>query len=517
MKRKLLLFSCLCIFLTSAYSYYEPSDFTNAPNIGIDIKPFSSTDAMIVLNAMLGDVVSINFEAPAYGKKRVDFELLEPDTIWIKRTKKPQLNKHYYLCRAYNGKLMQYDIMPDGSPYFQNQNIANVKFVLLSILNEKDELGRTCIKLEEQSTKRIIIWHVENKVTLTDITLQNKVNKYLEQKPLFYKKRNSGNENEQIDQPEFTNVIFEYDFAASEYSYPDKYKVKIEDNKSKVLVAIKDENKSAYFNISSGFRNGAPYTFVTKEEAIKQSELKVQQDIQHAKDIQLDSTFFLPIRIQNSILDNISKEMVNIDGQTCFVYSAEKMFGSLYYYYLYCNGRKIQIDSFYEDLSEDENNKITFLQRRGNEGINVREAVAIQKDKEQQEKALKQKQEFANKQIFLTRVNLTRGKYQCGVSIKIFNCCNKTIKYVDFTVASYNHFNDPQKDEIGVGQKSCQCLGPIEPMETGNFTFNELFWDKNSVISSFRLTNIKITFTDNTTVSLSGWNNIKAHYRESIF
>lgn len=520
MIRKFLFTSC-CFFLMvgNVWSYhYTPSDFSNAPSLGIDIKQFSSTDADAVLNAMMSDTIYINFQAPAYGKKHIEFELVNPDTIWIKRAKKPQLNKHFYLCRAYNGKLMQYDILPDGSPYFQNQNIENVPFVLLGFLPEKDELGRTCIKLKELNTKRVIIWHVENRVTVTDVTLQNKVNHYLEQKPLFYKKRNTGDEEEQrIVQASFTNAVFEYDFAASEYSYPDKYKVKIEDNNSKVLVTIKDENKVAYFNLSSGVRNGAPYSFVTKDEAIKQSELIAQQNIQHGKDIQLDSTFFFPFRFENSVFDYITKEMVDIDGKTCFIYSAEKNFGSLYCYDMYCNGKKIKIDSFNGDLNEEDNSKVAFLQRRGNEGAAIRESIAIKKDKEQQEKALKQKQEFAKKQIFLTRVNLARGKYQCGVSLKIFNCYNKTIKYIDFTAASYNHFNDPQKDEIGVGQKSCQCLGPIAPTETGKFTFNELFWDKNCVISSVRLTNIKITFTDNTTVSFSGWNNIKVHYGESIF
>ena len=85
------------------------------------------------------------------------------------------------------------------------------------------------------------------------------------------------------------------------------------------------------------------------------------------------------------------------------------------------------------------------------------------------------------------------------------------------TVNAYNTFNDPQKDEIGNTQKGARCIGPIAPKETGYYLFNELFWNENGVITNCRVTSVKITFTDNTSVSYSGWANVKKHYQEFFF
>ena len=77
-------------------AYHKTSNFTNYPNLNIDIKQYSSTNGLEIINTIIGDTVSITFDAPVYGKNRIEFELIEPDTIWVKRVKNPKLNKHYY-------------------------------------------------------------------------------------------------------------------------------------------------------------------------------------------------------------------------------------------------------------------------------------------------------------------------------------------------------------------------------------------------------------------------------------
>lgn len=519
MKRLFLFVSCMIIVLESTFAYYESSDFSNYPNVSIDLKPYSSNDAPTILRTLVGDTISLTYNFTMYGTKRLDFELLAPDTIWVKNAKKPQLNKHYYLCYAYNGKRVDYEKYADGSPFFRNESFENVIFVLNNIL-DNDELGRTCIQLNELSTKRTIIWHIENEVTLRDLTLENKINNYVIANPLYYEQKNK--DKTYIQQSTFVNAIFEFTFYSSEYSYPNTFKVNLRSNKSKIQVSVKEdaesEEKLVSLNLSSGFRTAAPYKFVTKDDYIEQQQ-------QYTSDISLDDSFFLPITIDGYIYDLTAQESVDISKKTGYIYAAEKHYGS-YRYYLYCQGRKMRLD--YYDVGKVDPDKLAFLQRRGNEGVELREATAIQKDKEQQlkdkqkatayaQKIAQQKDEFVNKNIFLTKAALVSTKYQCGIDLNIFNCYNKTIKYIDFTVASFNHFNDPQKDEIGVGQKSAQCIGPIDPKHSGRFVFDELFWDKNSIITSCRLTYIKITFTDNTSVSFSGWGNIKTHYKEANF
>lgn len=494
---------------------YKSSDFTNYPELNIDIKQYSSfRDGSEIIYSIIGDTVAITFNAPIYGKKRVDFELTEPDTIWVKKVKKPKLNKHYYLSYAYKGKLMPYDRLPDGSPYFQNTSFDNIIFIFEGAQSH-DEIGRTCIKLRELSTMRTVIWHIENDVTISDITLQNKVNHYLNNNPIYYEKRDlDGHECNKVMKASAVDAFFEFTFYASEYSYPNAFDIKVKDNNSRLLVTIEEQSdeKIAYLYISQliGTRAGTLYQFVKTDDAIKREQ-------QHLEDAPLDSTFFLPITMDGLAYDVLEKKMIDLSSKIGYIYTAEPHFSS-YRYYLYCNGKKFRLESYSEDVKDIDIDKLSFLHRRGDNGIELREKTAIIKDKEQQEVVRNQKKEFINQKIFLAGIRLVKGKYhQCGVDLKIFNCYNKTIKYIDFTVAAYNKFGDPQKDEIGNSQKNGRCIGPVSPQEITYFTFNELFFDKNEIIKSFKIQSLKITFVDNTTLMFSGWNNIKTHYQTAMF
>lgn len=491
---------------------YKSSDFTNYPNLNIDIKQYSSINGLEIINTIIGDTVSVTFNAPVYRKKRLEFELIEPDTVWVKKVKKPKLNKHYYLCYAYKGNYMPYDSYPDGSPYFQNTSFDSIRFIIESV-ETSDEIGRVCIKLRELSTMRIVIWHVENEVIISDLTLQNKVNTYVKNNPIYYEKRNSdGHDGNKVMKSSSVNAFFEFTFHASEYSYPTPYEIKVKDNNSRLLVAVKEKEQSkeeiAYLYIYPGIKNGASYKFIEKDEATRREQ-------QRLKDASLDSLFFLPIVIEGLVYDLLDKKMVDLSSRTGYIYAAEPYLSS-YRYYLYCDGKKIRLEPY--DIKDIDADKLSFLQRREDEGIELREKTAIIKDKEQQEVVRNQKKEFINQKIFLAGIRLVKGKYhQCGVDLKIFNCYNKTIKYIDFTVAAYNRFGDSQKDEIGNSQKSGRCIGPVSPREIIHFTFNELFFDKNEIIKSFKIQSLKITFVDNTTLMFSGWNNIKTHYQTAMF
>ena len=139
-----ILFATFTVAYMSAY--HKTSNFTNYPNLNIDIKQYSSTNGFEIINTIIGDTVSITFDAPVYGKNRIEFELIEPDTIWVKRVKNPKPNKHYYLSYAYKGKHMPYHKNPDGSQYFQNTSFNSVKFIIESVeLN--DESFFLCIEI----------------------------------------------------------------------------------------------------------------------------------------------------------------------------------------------------------------------------------------------------------------------------------------------------------------------------------------------------------------------------------
>jgi len=54
----------------------------------------------------------------------------------------------------------------------------------------------------------------------------------------------------------------------------------------------------------------------------------------------------------------------------------------------------------------------------------------------------------------------------------------------------------------------------LEPGETASWSWDNLFYDKNDVIQKVRLTGIKFIFTDGSSLSFSGWQNILKHTLE---
>lgn len=117
------------------------------------------------------------------------------------------------------------------------------------------------------------------------------------------------------------------------------------------------------------------------------------------------------------------------------------------------------------------------------------------------------------KKIFLLSQDKAYGDYDwCGIKPKFLNCYNKTIKYIDCLVVPYNTFDDVQSDDYGRSSKEIRCVGPFEPGEIASWRFDEMFKNESGIIKTFRITNIKITFTDNSTILYKGWENVKKHY-----
>ena len=201
-------------------------------------------------------------------------------------------------------------------------------------------------------------------------------------------------------------------------------------------------------------------------------------------------------------------------------------------YHGFCRGvektyRKYQSVRFL-DSKDDE-----FLQRRGDDGLTVREKTAHEYDslaqiwrkerllKQAEEKLLeeeRQRKSFdsilaacKSKQIFIFDQEYVFAEYggRFGLKWTFYNCFNKEIKYIKITVKPYNKVGDIQRDDIGRKEALARCIGPLEKGEFGTYSFEKLFWDDNDIIDHVNISNIVITFKDNSTKVFSEWNNIK--------
>lgn len=158
-----------------------------------------------------------------------------------------------------------------------------------------------------------------------------------------------------------------------------------------------------------------------------------------------------------------------------------------------------------------------FLKRRKEMGFDVRmkyakeyDSVVIVAHKARQDSI---ERAMRNKELFIMDVNYAFGEHnpQSGISITVYNCYNKQIKYIDITLIPYNKVGDVQADYFGKKEKIVQCIGPLAAGETATYEFSDVYWDKYDIIELIKMTMIKLTFMDGTTKLYSGVSNIKKH------
>lgn len=173
----------------------------------------------------------------------------------------------------------------------------------------------------------------------------------------------------------------------------------------------------------------------------------------------------------------------------------------------------------------DESTK-AFIESRGKAGVERRKAVALNNDDkrgeeyiqrvvaraERQLERLNALEKFRQqKKILILSQEYSFSSYQFGLKFDLFNCYQKDIKYVNMTISAYNSVGDLQRDDIGRSKTDIRCIGPLEKGEIGTYDFDKLFWDENDIIQKLVVTNVKVTFMDNSVLSYSGQKNVELH------
>lgn len=104
--------------------------------------------------------------------------------------------------------------------------------------------------------------------------------------------------------------------------------------------------------------------------------------------------------------------------------------------------------------------------------------------------------------IFINSYDISKDSADgIEVSINFENIYNKTIKYVDFEVTPYNRVNDVAYSTIdGVSTKVIQAVDFIAPNESYKAQWKPIWY--NPTISYIKINSIKVTFLDNTTISV---------------
>lgn len=248
---------------------------------------------------------------------------------------------------------------------------------------------------------------------------------------------------------------------------------------------------------------------------------------QNSKDSILDEKTFVGTiqkRISNAVSTSGKKHIFEIGDKIPFVeYTEEKSLGKFVGLYLG------EIYLIYEGLfSFDNPTDGDFLKRRKEVGYDVRMTFAKQYDsvaairyaemlKKQEASEDSIKRDLQKKEILILNADYTTDyEYyvRCGIEFTVFNCYNKAIKYIDFTVVPYNRVGDIQGDDFNRRERTAHYIGPMKIGEKQEMSFSELFWDEHDAIETLKVTKVKITFTDGTTKVYSGVENVKKHAKK---
>lgn len=140
------------------------------------------------------------------------------------------------------------------------------------------------------------------------------------------------------------------------------------------------------------------------------------------------------------------------------------------------------------------------------------EADSLAQERQQQRAEVERtKKRMDSEQIFLINVKPARSDYMFGIELNLYNCFPRTIASIELTIAPYNERGQLQQDKFRRTQRTMRCMGPVEPGQPAQYTFDELFWDDRGNIKYMRLTAISFRFTDGTRKSYSGYNQILKH------
>ena len=139
---------------------------------------------------------------------------------------------------------------------------------------------------------------------------------------------------------------------------------------------------------------------------------------------------------------------------------------------------------------------------------------SIQQVAEQEKEQMRMAKERMNRDgIFLLNIKpaSSSGESLFGLEINLYNCFKSTISMIEFTIAPYNERTRLQADAMGRTVRNVRCLGPIPSGEPAQYMLDELFWDDGGRIKFMRLTAVTFHFTDGTTRTFTGYDNIMRH------
>lgn len=426
------------------------------------------------------------------------FSLLNPDTLWIKRNKRPKEGKHYYVLYQYkanyhiDGKKV---IIDDTTPI---ESVAGHQFVVDEVQSSDALLTSLTdgvkIRLHLSSLNEFYLF-TSKKLTREMQTLLGR--KLYNQKSGFY-----------------TKYTKQYDI----YTVTDIKPYVFFDGNVKINLAIspslsRSAELASYEQVKQDSILTAEYNkhyeidyYATPNIEYDSAKLGYITDYAHTGRVSILAKTH-GCNVGQSIHQGRFEKTSYIKEETCVtIGGVDTILDKVYYKAM--DGRKVFYieeknvyfvwDSYFFDDHYDETPYVKALLSSPKE---IQDAFFEYSKSREYSHYLddiatihKYEKQFAKYGIYMEKCKPYQDYSTVGIEFNIVNYSKKTIKYIELTTTAYNSVMDP------ISTKTVKGIGPIYPGDKAEFDFENVWY--SSIIATHRPKSIVITYMDNSKTTI---------------
>lgn len=484
-------------------------------------KSISTSDVTALPNILIGEEIYFQKNSNSSSADELDqFLNITPDTIWIKRKKKPKLDKDYRLMPYYHGiEEEKYYGIKKYTPYYEIENavfrVDSVSSVMTSNSNSYYRSKYCYVYLFNTKSSERLIWvHTEsnnNPLTVYSKTLGTKMVKdepsfYYGKYSLYYSKMKSS----EYTKTSIISGIY-YVSLTNGYTYYPHIDITLSNNKTIT-------HPSTYSNTDYNIISESEYqALIDKENKEKEAELEAKKVYTIDSKYYSDSTYkSLPFSFRyifgitkggyvNQTIDKYTSSYSGkylSSGNIILIADKQKMHGKNYYIGLYAN-KCFYIPENDITIPEEEQPKLDTLLACDTTTRKV--YFNWSKDFQDYRNNNKNKEliaEFDSHAKYGLSI-ISWGAYDeseytdgTGMRFEFYNPTKKMIKYITINFVGYNAVDDPVSGYEG-RTITRKCIGPIDPGETGEYVFEYVWF--TDIVEYAKVKSILVQYKDGST------------------
>lgn len=531
---------CLLLSIPSIRADYKIIDSKWEPYF----KSYNASDITAIPKLLVGEEIYFKKNTNSNSEVQLNqFLNITPDTIWIKRHKKPKFNKHYKLMPYYHGvengessNIIQYTPYHEIADYVFR--VDSVSCIMIDNSNENSITKYCHVYLYNTKTSEHLIWVYKssnnNPLTLYSKSLGAKI---ITDCPEFYWK----NKKKQYTPTKHTST-----YTNREKNIPDSkissnkyvktsissatYFIKLNSSKHKPKLNLSLSNKIEVLHTDLSYN----IISINQYQEILENERKIQEaELEEKKVYNIDNSYFIdstlftdyPFKFRviygttksGYAHKSLSKHTNDYNGEylssghKISIADKKKIHGNYYYigllknkcFYILEKNVSIPIEEQFKLdtlLSCDTITRNRFLNfSKYNHSMTERQY------------AIERLSELSNHTKYgLSIINwgvYDESEYTdgTGLEFEFFNPTKKTIKYITINFVGYNAVDDPVSTYEG-RTLTRKCIGPIEPGNQATYEFEYVWF--TDIVEYAKIKSILVQYKDGTSKRINNASNI---------